>query len=699
MSEVITSASNLDALVSSKALPKAREADNMKKAFLCYIDKWIHYMDIGRTNYILWMLLLLNPLLLLMLSRSWSAMLVITVLLLLIAFFVSGSDSLRLKVWMFNLCAILSIALHSELIFREFFPEMTIPNLYELHGKYYFNKPYLQRVFRTNEFVSTYKTNCQGYRIDELTNPNDTIKDCDWLFIGDSFTQGGQVDYSELYTTRIFSSFPNKIIVNAGISGAGLYDELNYFKDKGKLLSPEIVFLQIGVFNDFFEIIEHTATYEDYLMEKSDLYRFLAYNVFSSDSLPLGRWTEPFFPTEEANRNLNILYKEGSEQKEADKKAFVKCLTEWKEEVEGIGAELVVFLIPSKEQVSSDMLEQVMDKYGIAFSQLDMTAPNRLLISTASDLGIRAIDLTTDFRGSKDFPFFIHDEHMNPIGHKLIANALSKELRQSADGTQYVSNKNNNERYPTFYSQDSTLLYQGQDRNHFLILSRSGEVTVPHILVSSFEELVHPVYSPDMRYLAYTEGYQKGSETDVILHDNALGTSHKVNALYQYAAIPMFNHSGTLLAIPQWGNENMVANIYIYDLRRGEFIRHIKSDRECWRPIFSLDDNSLFFIKKEKFFTIKRYNLSDGKTNDLLSLPFDIWDIALSPSGKYLVFAGNKDGNWDLFCYTFATKEVEQLTHTKGDEWDPAFGMSDSDLWFAGTFGINNGIFYRRIDL
>lgn len=234
---------------------------------------------------------------LLLLTRSWIASTVTISIILISAYLISKSKSLYLKVWAFNLCAITSIGFHAELLFREFLADKNIPNLYDIHGKYYFNKPFLDREFHTNEYVSTYKTNCQGYRMDNLTNAYDTVKACDWLFIGDSFTQGAQVNYSDLYTTLLFRNFPNKTIVNAGISGAGLYDELNYFKDKGKELRPKVVFLQIGVFNDFFNIKEKSATYQDYLMEESDLYRYLAYNVFSTDSLPLGRWTEPFFLT------------------------------------------------------------------------------------------------------------------------------------------------------------------------------------------------------------------------------------------------------------------------------------------------------------------------------------------------------------------------------------------------------------------
>ena len=638
---------------------------------------------------------------LLLITRSWIASTVTIVITLITAYLISKSKSLYLKVWAFNLCAITSIGFHAELLFREFLADKNITNLYDIHGKYYFNKPFLDREFHTNEYVSTYKTNCQGYRMDNLTNAYDTVKACDWLFIGDSFTQGAQVNYSDLYTTLLFRDFPNKTIVNAGISGAGLYDELNYFKDKGKELKPKVVFLQIGVFNDFFNIKEKSATYQDYLMEKSDLYRYLAYNVFSTDSLPLGRWTEPFFPTRQDNIDYNILYKQTSATKLADIAAYKKCLSEWKREVESIGAKLVVFLLPSKEQVSPTLLKEVMDKYGIKFSQLDMTAPNRLFQKTAKDLGISHYDLTTDFKKAKEFPFFAQDEHLNATGHQVIARSLAEKLKQYTCHTQYISTANRHERYPSYYRADNTLLYQGQDAYEYSICCSTIDNNQASALVKSCEELVHPIFSPDQHYLAYTEGNQENSETDVILRDMVSNSTTKLNSPKQYAAIPMFNHQGTLIAFPAWSknSQHSIANIAIYSISKAKIIGSIKCASECWIPIFSNDDTKILFIEKRAKFVIMEYDMTTLKKRLILSLPFDIWDIALSPSGKYLVFAGNKDGNWDLFCYAFATGKTVQLTHTLGNEWDPAFGATDQQLWFAGTFGFNDGIFYRQIQL
>ncbi len=652
-----------------------------------------------QVNSVLLTLLLWNPLVLLLLSKSWSITVLTTIAVIAIAIMVTTSKSLRLKVWAFNLCALSGIALHSELLFREFLLDKGIPNLYELHDKYYFNKPFLDKEFRTNEYLSTYKTNCQGYRIDNLSNAYDTIRNCDWLFIGDSFTQGAQVNYADLYTTQVFRKFPDKVIVNAGISGAGLYDELNYFKDKGKELKPKVVFLQIGVFNDFFNVKERSATYQDYLMEKSDLYRYFAYNIVSTDSLLLGRWTEPFFPTTQENVDYNIFFKEKSAAKTADITAFKSCIREWKKEVESVGAELVLFLIPSKEQVSPILLKEVMDRYNITYSQLDMNAPNRLFDDVAKSLSLTHFDLTKGFSDAIEFPFFNQDEHLSISGHRIVAEELSKRLQKYSGDAKILSVTNSHDRYPTY--DGNCILYQCQDADGgYLICRKDLEGTNRQVVTKSYEELVHPTSSCDGRFLAYTEGNQESSETDVTIRDLVLNTEYRVNGTTQYAAIPMFNHSGTLLAFPVWDkNKAKPANIAIYNVEQKQMIKTIPSDVECWRPIFSTDDKKVLFIQKKKYFRIMSYDIRNGKISEVLSLPFDIWDIAISPSGRYIVFAGNKDGNWDLFSFCFENRKIKQLTRTLGNEWDPAFGASDNDLFYAGTFGVNDGIFYKRIKL
>lgn len=111
--------------------------------------------------------------------------------------------------------------------------------------------------------------------------------------------------------------------------------------------------------------------------------------------------------SKQENIDYNILFKEQSAIKTADIEAFKTCLQDWKKEVESIGAELVLFLIPSKEQVSPSLLKEVMDKYHITAAQLDMTAPNRLFDKVSKNLGLTHYDLTKGFRNAMEFPFSI----------------------------------------------------------------------------------------------------------------------------------------------------------------------------------------------------------------------------------------------------------------------------------------------------
>lgn len=145
--------------------------------------------------------------------------------------------------------------------------------------------------------------------------------------------------------------------------------------------------------------------------------------------------------------------------------------------------------------------------------------------------------------------------------------------------------------------------------------------------------------------------------------------------------------------------DETIPQIAIYDIATGKQTQ-FKDGVECWRPLFSNDECYIYYIQKEthdSHFIIKQYDVTTGEKSIVLKQPFDIWDIAVSPSGKYIAYAGNKDANWDLFIYDTEHKHSRQITHTIGDEWDPAFGVSDDELWFAGVFGFNDGIYHVRL--
>lgn len=654
--------------------------------------------QIKAINILLVLLLLWNPIVLWLYSRSLVIAFLLPLLIVTIGFAFSRINSLRAKVWAFNLIAIFSILFQAEVIFTMLYADKNIPNLYELHGKYYFNKPYLDQQFDDPEFFTRYKTNCQGYRIDALISQEQEIKQCDWLFLGDSYTQGAQVEYSQLFSSLIYKNFPDKVIVNVGISGAGLYDELNYFKDMGKKLKTKTVFLQVGAFNDFMNIKEHQPSLQDYIMEYSSLYRYFQYNIANGDELPLGRWTEPFFPNKEDNIDNNIFFKETSAYKESDKQAFRKCIGEFKKEVESIGGKLVLIFIPSKEQVSPDLLNEVLNAYNIKKTEIDLDAPNKLCRELAENLQIELYDVTNEFSTSSAFPFFAHDEHMNLIGHQLIAERIVKELSQISLKYDYLSEGNIHERYPNVYA-DGTMLYQSQTEHYYTINRLNLNDRSKEELRRGTSELVHPMISPDGRYLVFTEGEQESLNTDVILYDFQKGYQANLNKKGTKASIPYISNSSTKVAFPSWRLNEKIPNITIHEIASGKQLA-FNDGSECWRPIFSNDEQYIYYIQKETLdshFCIKRYDIASGEKAVILKENYDIWDIAISPSGRYIAYAGNKDRNWDLFLYDMTIHLSKQITKTIGDEWDPAFGMTDDDLWFAGVFGINDGIYHIKL--
>lgn len=647
---------------------------------------------------ILFAFIFFNPIALLILLKSYWVAILVPLLIIIGGYFVSKIKTYRIIVWLFNIFAIIGIAINAELVFRNLYSDLDVPNIYETRGNYYFNKPYLNRNFDDEEFSSQYITNCQGYRIDRLSNPNDSITECDWLFIGDSFTQGAQVNYDELFSSVLYRDFPDKIIVNAGMSGAGLYESLNYLMDSGCKLRPRRIILQIGAFNDFYNIKERHCGWSEYLVEHSDLYRLLQYRIFDNPTLPLGRWTEPFFDNPEENSKFNIFFKQSSEQKEADKKAFEKVIARFKEQADALGSELIVMLIPSKEQVSEEMLAEVMIEFGIEKSELDMLAPNKLTKAVCDKMGILTIDLYNAFCNATNFPFFMRDEHLNVEGHKLIASELIRVFCNEAARYEMFSLENVNERYPTFYDDGMFVLYQSQEFGLYKIVTSNLIRSREDVIWSSPKELIHPMISSNGKWLVFTQGDQDRGETDVVLHNCETGEDIKVNPIGFHGAIPVFSHDSRLVAYPKWrDNEHPV--IAIFDVASNREIGSFGNRaNEVWRPVFSPDDSCIYFIEinKKQLFEIKKYDMASKEITPILNTGYNIWDIAVSPSGNKICYAGNKAGNWDLYLYNMVTGGIQQLTCSIGNEWDPIF-YSEDEIWFAGEFGINNGIYRIRI--
>lgn len=649
-------------------------------------------------------LLAINPAILFLLTHSiWISLAAPLASIVILQGLAARPGRALLTAYVFNLLAVASIFAHAEVLFVYGFPDYVVESLYTIEDGYYFNKPLLNETFSTKEYVVQYRTNVQGFRIGQAQDPSHTFTDVDWLVIGDSFTQGAQVDYSELYTTRVNQRFPDKIVVNAGISGLGIGHEFNYYDKKGYQLRPSLVILQLCSFNDFMNVEPALVGFTDRLMTYSAFLRYLLadFKFTNPAALPLGRWTEPFHSDAQANADFNIFYKQTSPVKERDLAAFKRYLTQLRDSVHRNGAQLLVVLIPTKEQVNPKYLEEVTRAFSIDPGQLDMRRPNEVLASLGSELGVDVLDLLPPFLSADENPYYEYDEHLTDAGHRIMADAIAQHFEASDDTRiRWLSDGLGPDRYPLISQDGSLITYQSlRDRNMELFVATADLRERRRLTFNDVDES-HPTLSQDNSRIMFTEGAPESQRTEVVLM-RLDGSERKVLTSEPdvFGAIPTFSRSNLQVTYAEWRYDEgsrrfSLPRIVVRDLYSGQK-RYITAEgRDSWRPVFSPDGRQLFYISRSSGqFDIYGYDLQSGIERKLTQTPFDEWDPQVSPDGSRLVYAAKADGNWDLFVTELSTGRAFRLTHTKGDEWDPSFTPDGRSILYAGKFGLTEAMY------
>lgn len=597
-----------------------------------------------------------------------------------------------------------SIYLHFEVVFRYAFQEYIIEDLYDIQNGYYFNKANLNKILEDKEFKIHYKTNLQGYRIPEIMNENKKVKKCDWLVIGDSYTQGAQVEFEDLYTTKLATYFSDKIIINAGISGYGLPEELNVIKDKIKELKPKMIILQLCVFNDFMNVEESGPGITEYLMNYSDLARTILYGFKYKQpgELPLGRWTEPFYNNEIDNRDYNIFYKERTDKKQMDIANFSTYLKRISDLCDENKTNLVVFLIPSKEQLYYKYFKEVKDAFRIDISKLDMNAPNNFLKEKCKEFKINYLDLTESYINAKGQVFFEYDEHLNVLGHLETAKALKDFLEKKGVTTSFeiLSTNLTGDRYPTFFDEDRKILFQSYRHNNIEIFIADSILRNEKRLTFNDIDESHPDIDRSQSFLVFTEGDQIKLKTKVVLLNLKTGVREYVTySKGEYGAIPRFYDAGKKIVYVSWqadksNNLFRGTQICTYDIHSKNKTMLITNSYENWRPVISEDGERLVYISKreDSSYDLYLFSILDKTEVKLTNTTYDEWDPNFSEDGKKIIYAAYKNENWDLFEISLIEREVKQLTNTIGNEWDPTYSIA-GEIIFAGEFGLVDGIY------
>jgi len=111
--------------------------------------------------------------------------------------------------------------------------------LYELKGPH---APSVNQVRFYQELAYHIETNRHGFRMSTpITQSDNNIV----LILGDSFTFGTGVNTTEAYPDLLNQLFTDTLIVNGGLPGAGLGDELMIYREFILGIKPQLVILQV----------------------------------------------------------------------------------------------------------------------------------------------------------------------------------------------------------------------------------------------------------------------------------------------------------------------------------------------------------------------------------------------------------------------------------------------------------------------
>lgn len=653
-------------------------------------------------------IILFNPAIVFLLTSSFIITIISSITSVIILLF-SAPFSNTASVFVINFLVLLSIFVHAEAVFRFGFPEYVIENLYELRNGYYFNKSYLNKKIKDKEYEVLYKTNCQGFRMPSSIDQGKKIDHCDWLFIGDSFTQGAQVEYKDLYTSQIFRDHPNKVIINSGISGFGITEEFNYYKKEGYKLNAKKVILQLCNFNDFMNIKESGNKFSDHLMQYSDLARYILYGIKYKPpgELPLGRWTEPFYPQKKDNEHYNIFFKEKSKKQLQDIQSFKNILEEFNREVKKNGSELLIFLIPTKEQVYPRFLEEVKLAFKISEDEIDLNIPNVLLNNLCDSLNIPFIDLLNGFKNASETVFYEYDEHLNQYGHFLTAKLLQPLLADNSqkNNISLLSDNFLGERYPSCVN--GNILFQATRDGNMEIILKDLSSNDEHRLTYNDVDESHPALNLHKSIIAFTEGAASELTTKVALLDLKTLTKRYIDEdKHTFSSIPSFSEDGSYIAYVEWHldstiNRFSLPQIVISPLDDLKIKNYPVSKNlgETWRPIFVPGKSAVIYIaKKDGNYDIFMTDWESHKTSQLTFTRYDEWDPVASPDGERVLYSAFKEKNWDLFELDLTNKISKRLTKSIGDEWDPQYCENEKTIIFAGEFAFFNCIYQMSVN-
>ncbi len=309
---------------------------------------------------------------------------------------------------------------------------------------------------RAGSFSSSFTTNSRGLRDREYdeAKPDGVVR---IVAVGDSFTWGYGVNDDEIFTEILESILPNTEVINLGVTGYNLKQEIRYFAREGARFDPDILLVAVaqndillgtgsppklpgmtiptqvdepprGGFNRLKTFLnDHVVLYSfvaDRLNTNKDVVRLLV-KIGIKDRL---------LRFEETDTNLVPALREYPATLDSAMRRLQSELLDLKALSERHGMRLVVALIPALQTVDPKALQHSIAYTIYEESDFDLAKPYRLITEFASSNDIELINPVPDFRSAfarGESIYFHRDMHFNFTGHRLFAESIAAYLMKT----------------------------------------------------------------------------------------------------------------------------------------------------------------------------------------------------------------------------------------------------------------------------
>lgn len=343
-----------------------------------------------------------------------------------------------------------------EILLRIFYPQNL--NITRLDSEKIFElKPNIESILKRQEFITNVKINSQGLRDREydLKKPNDTTR---IAVVGDSFVFGFGVELNETMVKILENKSSSRLnknyeVINFGVSAYGTEQEYILIKDSVINYNPDIIILAFSL-NDIkenvkfnlFDIKNNTLIrnppqkilpilkLRNYISWHSHLYSLIYFSAIDNqklrDFLIKAKLLNP--PYKEPNTDFESLLYLNSKNQDFDyaMNKTLLLLNEINNLANRNSINLIVFIIPTKEQVDDNKMREYIKNHDINREKLNITKVQEIIRSSMQKNNIIVVYPLDQFKKYNINNTFYYDidGHWNKKGHKFAADIIYENL-------------------------------------------------------------------------------------------------------------------------------------------------------------------------------------------------------------------------------------------------------------------------------